>query len=334
VPPITLAIAFPEGGYEPFSASSAIAIPLFAAVALVLLPRAERELRIGAALYGIAGVAAYLIHTPMGGNTIRLGALFGGPLLAGALAGHMPRGRAARAALLVLFGALAWWQWWPAVRDTRNAFSDPSTQSSYYKPLVDELARVGGPPVRIEIPFTHGHWEAAEVARRYPLARGWERQLDISRDGIFYGGVLNRITYASWLAERGVGFVALAGAKPDYSSIGERALIETGLPYLRLVWRSKDWRLYEFTLPHPLVVAEQPADVRMVDFDNDSATLDVRSPGPATVKVAWSPYWRASGACVERDGEWTKVIARRRGTLRLHIAFSLERVFDHGPRCG
>ena len=39
------------------------------------LPRSERGLRIGVALYGAAGVAAYFIHTPMGGNAVRLGAL-------------------------------------------------------------------------------------------------------------------------------------------------------------------------------------------------------------------------------------------------------------------
>ena len=49
--------------------------------------------------------------------------------------------------------------------------------------------------------------------------------------------MLNPLTYATWLAENGVRYVALPSAKPDYSSYKERALIETGLPYLRLCWQ-------------------------------------------------------------------------------------------------
>ena len=323
LPPLLLAVAFPEGGWEPFALIAAFAV----------LPRSERSLRVGLALYGVAGIATYAIHTPMGSNVVRLGALFGGPVIACAIAGRPPRRRAVIAFLAAGFAALALWQWSPAFRDTAKAVEDPVTAASYYTPLIHELERQGGPPGRLEIPFTQGHWEAAEVAAHYPLARGWERQLDIQRDGIFYGGVLNRITYAAWLAEHGVRFVALASGKPDYSSIRERALIEAGLPYLKLIWRSKDWRLYEFTLPHPLVVPDQGTDMRLLSIGPDDSTLDVRRPGSAVVKVAWSPYWAADGACVQRDGEWTRVSARRPGRLRLVIAFSLERVFDHGRRC-
>src|SRR5205814_6193851 len=66
LPPVALSLAFPEGGWEPFALSAFLPVPLAAAAALVLLPREERALRIGAALYGVAGIAAYLIHTPMG----------------------------------------------------------------------------------------------------------------------------------------------------------------------------------------------------------------------------------------------------------------------------
>jgi hypothetical protein len=57
-------------------------------------------------------------------------------------------------------------------------------------------------------------------------------------------------------------------------------------------------------------------------------------PGPAIVRVRWSPYWRAHGGCVERAGEWTRVIARRTGRVRLTTTFSPERVVLRGRRCG
>src|SRR5439155_24330503 len=98
----------------------------------------------------------------------------------------------------------------------------PSAQSSYYRPHLGFLFRTDPARALVEIPFTRSHWEAAEVAPHFPLARGWERQADIGRNGLFYDGVLNEVTYATWLTERAVAFVALPDAKPDYSSYAER----------------------------------------------------------------------------------------------------------------
>jgi hypothetical protein len=210
---------------------------------------------------------------------------------------------------------------------------DPAAQASYYRPLVRQLEAAGGPPGRVEVAFTRAHWESAEVAPHYPLARGWERQLDIERNPIFYDGPLDAATYRGWLGENGVRFVALAGAVLDYSSKRERELIESGVPYLREVWSSPDWRLFEVTSPHPMVVPESGAEVRLTRLGSDDADLDVRRPGAAVVRVAWSPYWIANGACVERAGEWTRVIPQRAGTLRLRMQFAPARAVSRGRRC-
>lgn len=330
VPPVLLSVAFPEGGHEPFVFSAFAPLPLFAAACLWLLPREQRALRIGAALYGLAGVAAYVLETPMGGNAVRLGALFGGPVLLCAigLAGSPRR----RALLAVTFTALAVWQWSPAVRDVVKAIEDPSVEPGYYEPLLDFLAENPGPG-RVEIPFTRGHWEAAEVAPEVALARGWQRQLDVGRNGLFYDGVLNDVTYATWLAEHGVRYVALPSVKPDYSSYRERALVERGAPYLRLAREVKHWRIYELTLPHPLVIADRDADIGLAEMRSDQFTLDVRDPGSALVRVRFTPYWKAHGGCVERDGEWTRVTADEPGRLRVTTSFSPERVISRGARC-
>jgi hypothetical protein len=334
-PIVLLALMFPAGGREPFAKTAFLPIPIFAVACAYLLPRRERALRIGALLYALAGCAALVVHSPMGGNAVRLGSLVGGPLMACVLLSGNGGGRRARpgiAAVALLLG-LAVWQWSPAVRDVQKAVEDPSARASYYRPLLDHLSVADFDRARIEIPFTRSHWEAAEVAPHFPLARGWERQADIARNGLFYDGVLNPITYATWLTERGVRFVALPDAKPDYGSYKERALIESGLPYLRLTWRSKHWRVYRVTLPHPMVVPRGAAAISLGRVGVDYVKLLVERPGAATVRVAWSPYWRAAGACVERDGDWTRVITRRPGALRLTMDFAPGRVVAHGRRC-
>ncbi|MEX2195287.1 MAG: hypothetical protein WD844_08375 [Thermoleophilaceae bacterium] len=329
-PPVLLALAFPEGGHEPFVLSAFLPLPLFALGAALLLPAREHALRIGAALYGLAGIAAWLIETPMGGNAVRLGALFGGPVLLCALGwSGSPRRRALLAAG---FLALAVWQWSPAVRDVVKSIEDPSAEAAYYAPLLDFLREHPGEG-RIEIPFTRSHWEAAEIAPEFPLARGWQRQLDVGRNQIFYDGVLNDLTYASWLAEHGVRYVALPSAKPDYSAYGERALVERDPGYLREVWSSQHWRVYEVLLPHPLVISDRDADIRLVEMRSDEFILDVREPGSALVRASWTPYWKAHGGCVERDGDWTRVSASEAGRLRVTTTFSVERVVSRGQRC-
>jgi hypothetical protein len=334
VPPVFLSIAFPEGGWAPFPKSAYLPIPLFALMCLLLLPRRERALRWGAALYGIGSTLALLAETPMGGNAVRLGGLFGGPLLLCVLWGRRwPRNtRLIYVPLLALFGALAVWQWSPAVRDLAKAMQDPAADANYFEPLRQYLATLPDQR-RIEIPFTRSHWEGAEIAPVAPLARGWLRQLDTGRNPIFYKGPLNRLTYASWLAENAVRYVALPSAKPDKSSYQERALIERGLPYLRLRWRSKNWRVYEVLLPAPFVISRGKANITLEQLGSDRLLLRVIHPGQALVRVRWTPYWFAHGGCVEPDNSWTRVTAPKVGFLRLTTRFSPERMFSRGRRC-
>jgi hypothetical protein len=327
---VVLTVAFPEGGYAPFPFSSYLPIPLFAIACLVLLPRAERTLRWTAALYGLGASAALAIPTAMGGNAVRVGALFGGPVLACALWPRLQR--RPLVPFVALLGALAFWQWSPAVRDIYKAIDDPVAKASYFDPLREYL-RLQRDQRRIEIPFTFGHWEGAEVAAEAPLARGWLRQLDTGRHPLFYRPGLNELTYASWLSENAVRYVALPDAKPDASSYRERALIESKLPYLRLRKRFDHWRIYEVTLPTPLVISDGNANITLEQLGSDRVLLRVRRPGEALLRVRWTPYWLAKGGCVERDGEWTRVIAEKPGFLPLVTRFGPERVFQRGRRC-
>jgi hypothetical protein len=333
LPPVLLSIAFPEGGWAPFPFTAYLPIPIFCAACLLVLPRGERELRAGAVLYAIGATLAAVVETPVGGTAPRLGMLFGGPLL---LCAAWDRLRRFPSHLLVLaiagFALLAYWQWTSAIRDIDKALNDPAAESTYFEPLRQFLATLPDQR-RIEIPFTSSRWENAEVAPLVPLARGWLRQLDTKLNPIFYREGLNRLTYASWLADNAVRYVALPSAKPDKSSYGERALIEKGLPYLRLRWKSDDWRVYEVLLAAPLVISQKDARILLEQFQSDELLLDVKRPGEAIVKVRWTPYWFASNACVEPYGDWTKVIANKVGFVHMSTRFAPERLFSRGRRC-
>ena len=115
------------------------------------------------------------------------------------------------------------------------------------------------------MPFTQGHWEAYRLAPLFPLARGWERQLDISDNHLFYGGRLDAATYRTWLEQLAVRYVAVADTKLDYSSHSEVRLIDGGLPYLLLVARLAHWHVYEVT-------GATPDRLRRGDTQIDGAT--------------------------------------------------------------
>jgi hypothetical protein len=242
------------------------------------------------------------------------------------------RGR--RVAYVLLLAALAFWQWSSAGRDFLASQNEPSAKVSYYQPLLDFLKGKNPELGRVEIPFTRSHWEAAVVAPHFPLARGWERQLDAGRNPLFYRGYLSNFTYGNWLAEHAVRWVALPDVKPDESSYKERGLIEHDPPYLKLVKRLPHWRIYEVRLPHPMVIPRPGADIKLTSLGSDEVDFDAATPGEALVRVRWSPYWRVSGGCVERAGDWTRVIAERPGKLRMTTSFSPERVLFRGRRCG
>ncbi|HEV2874378.1 MAG TPA: hypothetical protein VGW14_04455 [Thermoleophilaceae bacterium] len=332
-PALFLSLAFPEGGWAPFPFSAYLPIPLLCAACLVVLPREERALRAGAVLYALGATLAVAFETPMGGTASRLGMLFGGPVL---LCAVWDRLRRPSPVLLVValagLAALGYWQWTSAIRDIDKAIHDPAAESGYFEPLRAFLGTLSDQR-RLEIPFTSSRWENAEVAPLAPLARGWQRQLDTGRNPVFYRGDLNRLTYASWLAENAVRYVALPSAKPDRSSYAERALIEDGLPYLQLRWRSREWRVYEVLLAAPMVIPQGRANVVLEQFGSDELLLDVKRPGEALVRVRWTPYWFAAGGCVERAGRWTRVIAEERGFMRLSTRFAPERIVEHGRRC-
>ena len=327
-PVALLAIAFPEGGTEPFGVATLAPVLVVCAVTIVAAPRAAPALRAGAALYALATVILFVIPSPIGSNVARLGTLLAAPLAALI---WWPR----RAVLLALAApALLYMGWQAPVRDVAALAGDPSTTTAYYQPLLRFLgAQPGGRTrqFRLEIPFTNSHWEADRVATRVPLARGWERQLDVADNPVFYNGRLNAATYERWLHRNAVRYVALPDARLDYSARAEGALIRRGLPYLRPVMRSAHWRVFAVADPTP--IAQGAAT--LTAMGPDWITLEARRPGTVTLHVHFTPYWAlVTGAgCVAPAGDLTRVTVRRAGPVRLGVRFALSRVGARSPRC-
>jgi hypothetical protein len=335
LPPLALSIVFPSSGDQFFSWTELYWLIFWAGAVYVVAGRDEPVLQAGAVLYALAGLAAFVVPTPLGNNITRLGPLVAGPLIACLYVRRGGVRALGRPVVIALLGVLAFSLFWPAWEDYRKVSGDPAAQRSYYAPLTGYLARQAGPPGRVEIPFTRAHWEAATVAEHFPLARGWERQLELRRNPLFYGGApLDARSYESWLRDNGVRWVAVPDAALDFSAYAERRLIEGGLPYLKLRARLPHWRVYENTGAHALAVPQGDARFTVTGLTPRGVTLRVDRPGSALVRVRWTPYWRAPGACVERGrGGWTRITARRAGTLRVSARFSLERVVRRGRRC-
>ena len=324
-------IAFPEPGQFPFVFSSFIAVPLWSAGALFVtrgLPE-ERQLRRVIACYLLAATVVWLTPNALGGNAVRLGALFGGPVLAAVVLSRRPR-VAPWMLALVMAGSL-YWQLTASVNQIARSVGDPSTASEYFEPAASWLRAHGGDGLRVEVPPTANHWESAYLAPSLELARGWLRQLDTTRDDIFYGErELTDRAYSSWLRGNAISYVALPDAPLDYSSVAEERLVLRDPPYLALRHQTEHWRIYEVRNPKPLVAPLGMGQARTLWVGRQGFALDVAVPGEFLVRVNFTPYWsisRGSG-CILRHGDWTVARASHPGTFRVGADFSLDRAWN------
>jgi hypothetical protein len=325
---VLVAIAFPEGGTEPFVFSSFQPAVLVALAVFIALPKEERLLRYGVAAYGAALAAAFVIDSPMGGNATRMGSLLLGPVAACAL---WQRGQ--RFALALLIPLLVYWQWSPVVRDLERVYAEPSVERGYYEPLRDYLrGATRKEQYRVEVLPLNTHWESAYVPRGIHIARGWERQLDRKLNPLFYEETLRPAEYRRWLDQLAVGFVAVPDAPLDYAAEAEARLIQRGLPYLRLAFRSRDWEVYRVRDPAPLTVGA----ARLVKLYADGFVLASDAPGSVLVRLRWTPYWSISrgSACVEESPRgFTRVRIADPGRIRVGVRFAPWRILGGGPSC-
>ena len=329
-------LAFPEPGRFPFVWSSFIAIPLWCAAALFLIWRLDGEARLRRVIlgYAVAGTAVFLLPNALGGNAVRLGALFGGPVLAAILLSHRPLTRPSlrlpawfyTAVLVLTLAGSLYWQFTASVTQVARAVGDPSTEASYFQPAARWLLDHGGRGTRIEVPPTANHWESAYLAPKLELARGWLRQLDTARDGLFYKeGALTERSYEHWLRNNAISYVAVPDAPLDYSSIEEAKLIRSVPPYLKERFLSEHWRIFEVTNPRPLVEPLGTGRANTIRVGPQGFAFNVTSPGEFLVRVPFTPYWSIGHGhgCLLRRGDWTVARTAHTGIFSVDADFSL-----------
>ena len=323
---LLLGFVFPGTGPFPFPWTGLVATELLCLCALTPLVQTTPVVRLGALLYAAASLFSFVVPNPLGGNAPRLAASIGVPLLAcfvttpGPALSRVSPARVVgwaeerwladrhwhlalpgrwRYVTLLLVAPFAVWQWAPWDGVVTSSASAPYTQSSFYQPLITALSIASPTPVRVEIPPTVDHWESAFVAPYVSLARGWERQLDIADNQLFYTpGSLTAASYSAWLDAEGVSFVALPAAPLDYAAKAEGTLIRSGQVHgLSLVWSNPDWRLWRVLSSPGLVTG--PAT--LTSLEPDHFTLNASGPGVITVRVRYTRFWTVTSgnACVK-----------------------------------
>ena len=308
-PVLVIAAVFPSPGAQPYELWAFGCDLGLCVLFWLVVPERYSVLRWPAAVYAVVLIATKTFASPLGGNVSRLNQYAAGPLLACALWEYR------RALVVVLAIPLLFWQWFPTVDTIVFAWNDPSTHRAYYEPLLHYLSAQPHTLGRIEIPDTYRHWEAAFVAPQFPLARGWERQLDYAYDAQFYNGTLTAGSFRVWLSQNAVQYVALPDVRLDSSSTIEAKLLKSGLRYLQPVWHNQHWQVWRFRDYHGLV--DGPA--RLVSVGADTFTLDVTGPGPVTVHIHDSPHWAVQGhGCTSASPDgWTQLFGLDRGSVRV-----------------
>ncbi|MEA2214743.1 MAG: hypothetical protein QOK19_304 [Solirubrobacteraceae bacterium] len=322
---LALSALFPEGGTEPFPVLSFLATAGAVIAFMAATPREERLLRLAGAVYLLACLLFLLVPSPVGSNIERYGVLLAAPMLLAA------RPRPGLIGSLAL-AAIGVWVLWGPVRETSEVDGSAATSASYYAPVERFLDRRGGAPVRVEVPLTRSHWEAALLAPKVSLARGWEKQLDERYDAVLLDGHLTAGSYERWLAQEAVSYVALPDAQLDPSSAAEGRLIRAGLPYLAPVLQSRHWRIFAVRGARGLLSG--PAT--LTALGHESFSLRAHAAGTIEVRVHDTRYWTltAGRGCVGSGPEgFTEVRAAAPGPITVTARFSVSRALGSGRSC-
>ncbi|HZS30966.1 MAG TPA: hypothetical protein VFA37_06885 [Gaiellaceae bacterium] len=250
------------------------------------------------ALWGLGSVLVFIVPSPLGDNWTRLGA-FGFPvmLLTASLAGFRPR----RLVLFALAAALAY-NLVPYFLLIPSRLDNQPQQASFWQPAIGYLKQHAQPGYRVEVVPTAEHWEAYWIPKAgIPLARGGYHQLDVVDNPTLYKATLTPAAYRQWLRQNSVRYVLLSRTAPlDWAGGPKEArVLQSGGSGLNLVFRTKNWSIYE--LPHATPLLTGPAHPLVTAFGHTVIRGEVFAAGTYFLRARYTPYWRLKGAgCVGR----------------------------------
>ncbi|MCX5264275.1 hypothetical protein [Streptomyces sp. NBC_00199] len=335
LPPVAVVgvttVLFPFQGEQPMAAGRMILPLLLSAAVVWASPREWRVVRASSVVYAVGVVLTWVVPSPVGNNVERLALLFApAVLLAAALhrrsGAFRHGGRRTRMRAMALVTALSV-SYLCASSLTHLRRPDPVPGwVTHTDGVIAALDRLGADRGRVELPTDDDHRGATLLGPHFELMRGWNQQLDVERGRLFYEGHLDGPRYYAWLRHWAVGFVVLHDGKPDRSAERETALIQEGQRWLEPVWQDQYWKIYRVRDTLPLVSA--PAE--LLRAGEADLTLSMPGPGTSTVRIAYSPWLRAEGACVSADGPWTRLTVPRAGVYRLTSDYAAESVDESG----
>jgi hypothetical protein len=302
-------LLFPQKtGVFPFHWIDFLGVMIVSALGVLVArhARAAAPLTAFFALWGLGSVLFYILPSPLGDNWTRLGAfVFPVMLLTASLAGFRPR------RLIVLALACAFtYNLVPYFLLIPSRLDNKTQQASFWKPAIDYLRVHERPGYRVEVVPTAEHWEADWIPKAgFPLARGWFRQIDEVYNPILYSKSLDAATYDSWLRSAAVRYVLLTSTAPlDWDGGPREAqIVRSRAAGLTLVFRSKNWLIYE--LPHATPLLTGPGHPVVTKFGHTVTQGRVFSPGRYLLREHYYPYWHLQGAgCVARGPDQMTIL--------------------------
>jgi hypothetical protein len=314
---ITLAVLFGTPGPEPFPPYLVGEILLV--LGLMLLAAPPDHLRTTLAAAAVAALLLFAIPNGMGANFARL-ALFCLPAAAVALSRRGSWILASLTAPILVLGALS------SVSAVRSA-SRPASAVAYYTPLAAELDKLPAPANhRVEL-VNAAHAAYAALLDHAMLARGWETQQDGALNAVLERTTLDARSYRTWLDDNAVGYVALN--IPSAATPEARVITAAHPSFLRRIWTSPHWQLYQ--VRHPVPIVATPAAVQAAS--QSTLTVHVPCACRVSIKIRWSKFLDVSAhlpgdtadpiedsyrpAIVPDERGWTTLTTNRPGTYVL-----------------
>lgn len=321
-------LLFPFRGMQPMPWFSVI-LPAGIGIAVaVLAPKGWRTVRVASGVYALGVILSWVIPSEVGTNVDRLSLVFGGVVLL-AMAATRPKATV----VYLLFAVTAVWTIAKPVRDIVQT-TPAASWTAQTAPLIAELNHLHADRARVEVVPERSHREASGLAPYVNLARGWNRQLDVDRHPLFYNGTLTPATYHDWLRLWAVRYVVLPGDAPDAAAKKEAKIVRNGQPWLKPVWKDKNWQVFRVTDAVPM--ADLPATVRKAG--PGEITIDAPKAGEVLVRVPWSPWLSVldvgtGSACLTKQDsriegnevQWTILHVPAPGEYRIGAQYKMPR---------